>query len=403
MGFNNNGVSTSQSCVDRISPPYDGYNYSLTPGSSYLPATYTWRHACSGVSASEGMAQELPNGNMIVCMSLSGYIYEVNSSGTTIWSKNAGGFVSSARRYSACYVNGTIPATPTITQNGESLTSSLATTYQWYYNSTIIPDATGQVYMPPQNGLYKVRVTNEYGCESDFSAAFNFINPWKYFDLKIMLEGAYTMFGMTTMLNSSGLLPLSQPYSASPWYYSGSEVVPSIPNSNITDWVLVELRQTSGGTSTATSSTIIARKAGFLLKNGNIVDLDGASQLRIYAEITQNLFVVIWHRNHLGIMSANPMIEVGGAYTLDFSINSGNAYFGTASQKQLAAGVWGMVAGDGNNDKLINVNDKTDIWSTNVGKKLYHPGDFNLDTEVDNPDKNDWWFINTSYQSYVPN
>jgi hypothetical protein len=402
VGFNNNGISMSQSSVDLISPPYNGYNYSITLGQSFLPTTYNWRHSCNGHTNSEGMSQQLPNGNLIVCISQSGYFYEINPSGSIIWSKSVSGMVTNARRYSACYVNGTIPATPTITQIGDSLISSAASTYQWYHNSSIIQGATNQVYMPPQNGMYHVRVANASGCESELSEEFNFISPWNFFDLKILLEGAFSGSEMTTSLNTHALLPLNQPYGISPWNYTGTEEVTSLPNVDITDWILVELRETAGNASTATSSTMITRKAAFVLKNGDIVDLDGASLLKIYATITQNLFVVIWHRNHLGIMSASPLVETGGTYILDFSSSSGSAYMGSLAQKLLATGIWGMVAGDGNNDKFINVNDKTDTWDPYVGKQMYHSGDFNLDSEVDNPDKNDCWLINTSYQSHVP-
>jgi hypothetical protein len=402
VAFNNNGISGSQSSVDLISPPYDGYNYSITLGSAFQPSTYTLRHACSGHSNNESNSQQLPNGNMLVCIAQSGYIYEINPTGTTIWSKTVSGMVAQAFRYSACYVNGTIPSTPTITQNGDSLISSAATTYQWYFEGSVIEGATGQIYEPPQNGIYQVKVKNATGCESELSAEFMFINPWKYFDLKVMLEGPFVANQMSATLNTSGFLPLSQPYNGAPWNYSGTEAVPFIPNSDICDWILIELRETAGGASTATSSTMISRKAGFLLSNGTIVDSDGASPLRIYAEVTQNLYVVVWHRNHLGIMSANPLIDINGTYSFDFSSSSGNAYLGVLAQKQLATGVWGMIAGDSNSDGLINLNDKVSGWSPNAGKKLYHPGDLNLDTFIDNPDKNDWWYGNTNYQTQVP-
>jgi hypothetical protein len=400
--FNNNGISSSQSSVDLISPPYNGYSYFITLGQAFLPSTYTWRHACSGHTQDMGNSQQLPNGNMLICIAQTGYIYEINPSGTTIWSKTVSGMVPQAYRYSACYVNGTIPVTPTITQNGDSLISSAATTYTWYFEGTLIPGATSQILEPSQNGIYQVKVTNASGCESELSDEFNFIDPWKFFDLKVMLEGPYTDFGMTTLLNSSSLLPLSHPYGSTPWNYSGSETVTVIPNNTITDWVLVELRQTSGGAASATAATRIARRAGFLLSNGKVVDIDGNSVLRFYASITQNLFVVVWHRNHLAIMSANPLVATDGIYELDFTATAGNAYWGAASQKELASSVWGMVAGDANNDKLINVTDKNIGWSPFAGKKIYKAGDFNLDSEVDNPDKNYWWLINTSYQSHVP-
>jgi hypothetical protein len=218
-----------------------------------------------------------------------------------------------------------------------------------------------------------------------------------------MLEGPFATTEMNTLLNSTGNIPLQQPYGVSPWFYTGSESVPGIPNVNVTDWVLVELRQTTGGPSTATSGTRIASKAGFILKNGTIVDLNGSGILQVNANVTQNLYVVIWHRNHLGIMSANAVTQTGGIYTYDFTDNSAKAFGGTAAQKQLATGVWGMVAGDGNGDKSVNPADKTAVWGTSVGKAGYLPGDFNMNSQVNNQDKNDKWLLNTTYQSQVPN
>jgi hypothetical protein len=118
-------------------------------------------------------------------------------------------------------------------------------------------------------------------------------------DLLVYLEGPYSGSQMTTTLNSEGEIPLSQPYNTAPWNYSGSESVGSIPNGNIVDWVLIELRD-AANPGTATPSTTIAKQAGFLLNNGDVVGLDGSSILQFpTASFSQNLYAVVWHRNHL--------------------------------------------------------------------------------------------------------
>jgi hypothetical protein len=255
VGFNNNGISNNQSCVDLISPPYDGYNYSIESGSAFQPSTYTQRHACSGHSNNECNSQQLPNGNMLICIAQSGYIYEINPSGATIWSKSVSGMLTHAYRYTACYVNGgnitveattseneicagsTIqlsasatggtnytyswtsnppgftstqqnptviptetttytvfvssngctanssvyvivnqaPVTPTITQNGTTLYSSLAVTYQWFSEGEIIEGETNQAYTPAQDGAYQVQVGDENNCQSALSEIYNFV------------------------------------------------------------------------------------------------------------------------------------------------------------------------------------------------------------------------------------
>jgi PKD repeat protein len=59
-----------------------------------------------------------------------------------------------------------LPPAPTITQNSNVLTSSAATTYQWYLNSVIINGATSQTYTITQSGTYSVCITDVNGCSS---------------------------------------------------------------------------------------------------------------------------------------------------------------------------------------------------------------------------------------------
>src|SRR5690606_15045345 len=58
------------------------------------------------------------------------------------------------------------PATPTISINGNILTSSSTTGNQWYFNGNIISGATQQNYTAQQNGNYYVVVTNANNCSA---------------------------------------------------------------------------------------------------------------------------------------------------------------------------------------------------------------------------------------------
>ena len=118
---------------------------------------------------------------------------------------------------------------------------------------------------------------------------------------KIFLEGNYNLGTMSTALNSSGVLPLMQPYSSLPFNYEGAEKVNSIPNNEIVDWVLLELR------SGISSSTFIKKRAALLKSNGNIVDLDGSSPVSFSGIQNGSYYLVIYQRNHLSIMSLNPL------------------------------------------------------------------------------------------------
>lgn len=173
VALNNKGISSTQSCVDMASPPYSGFNYSYIPGVAYAPATYTFRRNCTGGTSNMGNSQQLPNGNMLICLAMSGTMYEIDANGNQLWSKVASGTVSQAFRYSACQVTSAAPAIPTITANGNVLTSSAATTYQWFMDGVLIAGATSQSYTATQTGTYVVQVTDANGCWYSYSLLFD--------------------------------------------------------------------------------------------------------------------------------------------------------------------------------------------------------------------------------------
>lgn len=79
------------------------------------------------------------------------------------------GFAPKAFRYDSCYIFNTPPAIPTVTLTNDTLFSSPATTYQWYFNGYQIPGATNSFYVPTQTGNYKVRITDSNGCVLRYS------------------------------------------------------------------------------------------------------------------------------------------------------------------------------------------------------------------------------------------
>jgi Arylsulfotransferase (ASST)/Secretion system C-terminal sorting domain len=173
VGFNNDGISSTQSCVDQVEPPLNGNNlYDLNPGPAYSPASYTLRTACNGRTSNEGNSQQLPNGNQLICMAFLGTIYEIDPAGNVVWTQTVSGHVPQAFRYSECYVNGSTPVTPIITQSNDTLYSSGGTGYQWYFEGNIIPGATSNSYLPTQSGIYTVIITDSFGCVSSFSNPF---------------------------------------------------------------------------------------------------------------------------------------------------------------------------------------------------------------------------------------
>jgi len=100
-----------------------------------------------------------------------------NDSGTfdvTLITTNANGISDTLilNNYITVYSD---PFAPSISQSGNTLTSSSATSYQWYFNGNLIPGATDQSYTITQSGLYTVEVSNENGCKSQSDIDANLV------------------------------------------------------------------------------------------------------------------------------------------------------------------------------------------------------------------------------------
>jgi len=286
------------------------------------------------------------------------------------------------------------------------------TSEEWEFSTYEYWNGTGTVHVPfehPQYNIDQSGHTSYENCDNKGKASWwlmSTIAGWESgisVNLKVFLEGPFNGIDMNTDLTSNPEpvegYPLNQPYNTPPWNYPGPENITAIPNPDIVDWILVELRDTIAA-EFATPESVVARQAAFLLKDGSIASIDGVSNLRFDISIKDSLFVVIYHRNHLSIMSANPLIQSEGIYIYDFSIGDDQVFNGAAGHKDLG-GIWGMFAGDGNKDGEINQDDKT-IWTTEAGQNGYFFTDYNLDGQNDNPDKNDFLISNLGKESQIP-
>jgi uncharacterized protein (TIGR02145 family) len=219
-------------------------------------------------------------------------------------------------------------------------------------------------------------------------------------NLKAFLEGPFNGSAMNTALNIQNLIPLSQPYNVAPWNYTGTEQVSSIPNSGIVDWVLIELRETTGDASTASQDKMINRQAAFIKVDGSIVGPDGSNMISYNGAVTSNLYVVIWHRNHLAIMSSGALTNNSDVYSWDFTVQLGNAYLD--GQKIIGTNVFGMAGGDSDANGIVGQSDKDVNWTPDAGEQGYKPGDLTLDAHVNNKDKDDVWEPNIGTTSTIP-
>jgi hypothetical protein len=224
--------------------------------------------------------------------------------------------------------------------------------------------------------------------------------PGDVFNIKVWLQGPFNGVDMNASLTA--FLPTTQPYNASPWNYTNCEHFTGLPPANVVDWILVELRDAPSA-ATATSATMIDRQAALLMKDGSIKRTDGLNPVIFDVTPVNNLYMIIWQRNHLAVMSANPLVNTGGVYNYDFSTGANQVYGGSLGHKEIATGIWGMISGDGDANKQVNNADKNDVWKLQAGTSGYKAGDFDMNAQVNNNDKIDQWKPNSGRSSQVPN
>jgi hypothetical protein len=216
-------------------------------------------------------------------------------------------------------------------------------------------------------------------------------------NVKTYLEGPFNGINMDTELLASGLLPLSQPFNVAPWNYMGNESVISIPP-DVVDWVLMELRDTTEA-SLAIEESVIGRQAALLMTDGSVKSLDGSSNLQFdNLSVKYSLFVVVYHRNHLTIMSADPLVLNNEVYSIDFTDDASKTYGNPSGITEIGAGIWGMAGGDFDCNGTVDLDDKISGWNIQAGSYGYLNSDFNLNGLVNNVDKNNIWEPNLNVQ-----
>ena len=253
-----------------------------------------------------------------------------------------------------------------------------------------------------KNYYWRVSATDGFGIESDFSDGSNYFLYLMDIEFKVFLEGPYNSGIMSNDLNTQGLLPLTQPYNSAPWNYMEVVGVSEIPNADVIDWLLLEFRSTVGDASTATADMVIHRMPVFVSYDGTITDLSGSSIFEIPISFDDNTYLVVYHRNHLEIMTANPLSPLYGSYNIDLSTSYTQIYGGLNGYSELGTGVWGMSSGDADADGQIDVTDKNPHWAGQVGTTGYLQEDFDMNSQIDNQDKNDKWVENEGKGSQIP-
>ena len=252
------------------------------------------------------------------------------------------------------------------------------------------------------SGNYSLTYTNAIGCDSIVTLYLT-ITPGVYLNAKAILSGPYVTAAvlMHDSLRVNGLIPATEPYTASPYNKTAvggssgetiSNAILNVSGSNaIADWVLVELRNA------LTNSIVVANKRALIQRDGDIVsNTDGTSPVYFPTVANGNYYVSIKHRNHLGVMSLNA-ISFSGCSTSSIDFSTSNAVYTSPTanlpqRKQIGA-VYTLWSGDANNNKNVKYNglsnDKQGLIYTigistpnNTVSGVYRVEDVNMDGKI---------------------
>jgi hypothetical protein len=209
-----------------------------------------------------------------------------------------------------------------------------------------------------------------------------------YANPKVFLQGPYVAAGdtMSNNLKKNGWLAV----------HFGSILIPVLA----VDSINIELRDSAS----ASLATHRRFAPAWLLTNGSVRGFADTTQTSIAFDsvVAGKYYIVIRHRNHLAIMSAqkDSVDNNPGAVMYDFSTGQAKAY-GTNAMKAVGTR-FALFGGNANGDGAINAVDRNSFWRPQNGSFGYLGADFDLSGLVNAVDQNSYWRVNNGLLTQVP-
>ncbi len=213
-------------------------------------------------------------------------------------------------------------------------------------------------------------------------------------DAQVLLEGCYDSSNelMHDDLREDNLVAATEPFSQMDGYefpimdmiglrMADSAAVLSQTGANaIVDWVFIEIRDKDN------PALLLTTQPALLNRQGKIVGMNGQTPPQLVGITSGEYHVAIRHPNHIGIMTAEPVLLGNNSTTLDFRHHE--PYNNGA--KLLLNGFYALYAGDLDGNGVINSADRSTAWNerNSIGRFL---SDGNMDGKVDSADRSIPW------------
>jgi hypothetical protein len=218
-------------------------------------------------------------------------------------------------------------------------------------------DTTDGVFIPPVDTVY----------------TDPFYSPKIAVNVKVFLQGPYNTGTnqMTNGLRTGGYLDTK----------FGSGEAPALA----VDSINLELRNARTGAGSSTRKYAPA----WLLTDGTILDFNDTTKSYVQFDTTDGFYyIVVWHRNHLAIMTLDSLPLSATSTLYDFSTAQGQAY---GLNPMIQRGTrFCMVSGDANANGLINALDRGQAWNERT-RTGYQTSDVDLNGVCNASDRGTVW------------
>ncbi|WP_299440136.1 M60 family peptidase N-terminal accessory domain-containing protein [uncultured Aquimarina sp.] len=185
---------------------------------------------------------------------------------------------------------------------------------------------------------------------------------------------------MRDNLRVAGLLPTTSPYVDA--LTCNTSVFDAIGNDAIVDWVWLELRDGND------VNTLINGRSALLQRDGDIVDIDGTSPVTFQINQTHgDYYLMIQHRNHLGIRTQNPESLTSNPVTIDLSSDPAIIAGGANALQLMTNGKYALITGDYDGNGQVQNADINQVIQL-LGGSGYHKADTDLNGQIQNTDIN---------------
>ena len=204
-----------------------------------------------------------------------------------------------------------------------------------------------------------------------------------YLNTKVFLQGAALNPNsgeehlMRDDLRAAGLLPTTSPYSDG--LICDTSVFNATGTNAIVDWIWLELIDQD-------NSSLITGQSALLQRDGDIVAADGISNIT-FSISGVNHYVVVSHRNHLGIRSANAVVLAATPTHIDFTTDASLVNGGVNTLSEIRNNTYAILSGDEDaNGQVQNTDVNTVILI--IGTSGYSNADMDLNGQIQNTDIN---------------